>query len=514
MARNANTAAEEPVRHLRLRGRGPLREAILLDLGAINVVCGRNNSGKSTLLRAIMGNDKAKRSVGKCITRALQQHFTTVARNHNTFGWRGHPAEQHLDRAFAEKLAVIAKSRRVWFASDDAEFVDRLMTSCDEQPMNRYTLSKGGFDAAFLQLFSEQFRPLFVPPKRNLDTSKPISLGSPADGSGAGVTDALFHWKTQLSTSAARKRYESLLDSFRHVTSGYTFDIVTDTKNNVHVHFSRDGSSWLAAADCGLGLQDVLIILFCALLPNHEAVLVEEPENHLHPDMQRRLLAHLRSIADRQFFLSTHSNVFLDSTLIDRVFFTAFDGEITISDATGRAEILGDLGYSVTDNLLSDLVILVEGVTDVPVVEEFLRKKGLYNSYSIKTWPLNGDQMAQLDLKVLTEPYRVIALVDRDPGSKVVRDKFEQNCNAAGIPVHRLERNSIENYFTVRALREVLREPIPDKLSKIHPNVSIVKQLGFSPKKWNRRIAETMSLDDVRDTDFYGFLEAVERMLA
>src|SRR5688572_10242690 len=94
----------------------------------------------------------------------------------------------------------------------------------------------------------------------------------------------------------------------------------------------------------------------------------------MHPDMQRRLLSFIRDATEKQFFITTHSNVFLNATLTDRVFFTTFDGRIHVDDATSRAIVLSDLGYSVNDNLLSDLVILVEGPSDVPAFREFLHK--------------------------------------------------------------------------------------------------------------------------------------------
>src|SRR5262249_8347618 len=146
------------------------------------------------------------------------------------------------------------------------------------------------------------------------------------------------------------------------------------------------GQPWIDAADCGMGLQDLIVILFFCVHPEYGVILIEEPESHLHPDMQRRLLSFLRESEAKQFFLSTHSNVFLNSTLVDRVFYTRFEESVQVDDATARAAILNDLGYAVTDNLVSDLVILVEGPSDTPVIEEFLAKLNLLRQYDIKVW--------------------------------------------------------------------------------------------------------------------------------
>jgi hypothetical protein len=81
-----------------------------------------------------------------------------------------------------------------------------------------------------------------------------------------------------------------------------------------------------------------------------------------------------------------------------------------VSDKTSKASMLDDLGYSVADNLVSDLVILVEGPKDRPIIEEFQLKIPTANSYNIKIWPLGGDIMDQVDLSVIVENRKAIAL--------------------------------------------------------------------------------------------------------
>ena len=63
--------------------------------------------------------------------------------------------------------------------------------------------------------------------------------------------------------------------------------------------------------------------------------------------MQKKLLSFLRNGTDKQFFLTTHSNVFLNNAFVNKVFFTSFSDSVNVDDATSRASILDDLGYSV-----------------------------------------------------------------------------------------------------------------------------------------------------------------------
>jgi hypothetical protein len=117
--------------------------------------------------------------------------------------------------------------------------------------------------------------------------------------------------------------------------------------------------------------------------------------------------------------------------------------------------------------------------------------------------------MDQLDLTVFAERYRLIALLDRDPGSDRVRRRFVQRCEELRIPVHRLNRYSIENYFSVRALREIFKGQIPDELVELPHDSAIESVLGISVKRNSRKIAERMTLEEIADTDLLEFLLSI-----
>jgi hypothetical protein len=102
-------------------------------------------------------------------------------------------------------------------------------------------------------------------------------------------------------------------------------------------------------------------------------------------------------------------------------------------------------------------------------------------------------------------------LVDKDPKSSRVRKRFVENCEKYGIPVTRLKRYSIENYFSVPALRQVFGSQIPASLHEIDPNIKVEDQIGLNPKKCNGKIARAMSLGEIKNTDLHEFLLEVKR---
>jgi predicted ATP-dependent endonuclease of OLD family len=182
---------------------------------------------------------------------------------------------------------------------------------------------------------------------------------------------------------------------------------------------------------------------------------------------------------------------------------------VQIENATSRAELLTELGYSIADNLLSDLVILCEGPTDKPVLEEFLTKMVVYDRNAIKIWPLGGDIMDQLDLSVFSQSTNVMALIDNDPKSDKIRKRFEANCLQLQIPITRLKRYALENYFSLDAIESVMKGQMPEHITEIDPNKRVSDQLGFEVKRNNRKIARATDINHVRGTDLGDFLERV-----
>lgn len=498
--------------NLKLLKLPPSGECKLLDVGRINVICGKNNSGKSTILRAI--SDKELRAMGKQF--AIEDVRYIADRTASNMGLR--KDEQHvrygeIDR-YVGVLTAASSERGLWF-SDEGEDFAKEVSEYFEGNLHHHKFDGQVISHVFSQLFSDYMKPLLLPPKRNLEINKDITPkgGLKIYPDGGGVLNYLFYARSQPESSTARLFYNNLSDAFFNISSGFRFDVFMGNDANIHLNIAYKNQSWVSANECGLGLQDLIVILFFAMSEDHPILLIEEPESHLHPDMQRKLLYFLRTETEKQLFLTTHSNIFLDNALIDRVYFTSFSDSIRVDDATRRASILDDLGYSVADNLVSDLVILVEGPSDVGVVEEFLIKMGLYGKYDIKIWPLGGDIMDKLDLSVFAERYSIIALIDNDPGSKKIREQFKKNCEKLKIPVYHLKRYAIENYFTVQALTAVYPHEMPAAVSAIAPGQKLEKQIGFNVKGRNRAIAREMSLDDIKGTDLYNFLSEVEKML-
>jgi predicted ATP-dependent endonuclease of OLD family len=498
------------IRALKLKSYKGIKEVNLNDLANINVLSGKNNSGKSSILESI--TEKSKHSIGILFEEA---DFEILA---NSYRQQIHTVQPSPNEVISSFRAFIKKHNGKFLYKDYlSDYIGEFNLIFKEM----YRLNYSGhysFDNFLNKVFKqdhENFAPCLINPKRKIDVVARIDTAANLSTSGDNLLNHLFYLKNQEPYSKEYKNYRNIFDAFKVITGGSEFNILPDKENNIRLQFKIDGyDGWLDANNCGLGLREVLLIVAFVLSAEFNFIQIEEPESHLHPDYQRKLLRFINSAEDKQFLISTHSSIFLDTSYVDKVFLVYFDGEVRIEERTNKTKILNELGYSILDNLISDLIILTEGPKDFPVIEEFLRKMNIEEAYDVKFWPLGGDIMSQIDLSFLKKTNKLIALLDLDPKSKKQREEFKKHCESLEIECFQLNRYALENYFTIDALRKVFKAQIPNEIKNIKDNEKLENQIGLNVKKNSRKIVREMNIEDIKDTDLYAFLQRVNEILS
>lgn len=141
--------------------------------------------------------------------------------------------------------------------------------------------------------------------------------------------------------------------------------------------------------ELGDGIQAIIILMYKIFMAeNNSFVFIDEPELNLHPGMQRLFLDQLSSNKDLldknlTYFISTHSNHFLDLTLekdhisIYSFSFRSIENNINTFNIrnvnSGDNTVLKNLGVNNSSVFLANCSIWVEGISDRNYIKAFLK---------------------------------------------------------------------------------------------------------------------------------------------
>ncbi|RFC34450.1 MAG: putative ATP-dependent endonuclease of the OLD family [Candidatus Nitrotoga sp. MKT] len=317
-------------------------------------------------------------------------------------------------------------------------------------------------------------------------------------------------WKTG-GVKAHSRAIESITANIRQIFEYESLEINASVQLNT-LATSINGKPY-RLSELGAGLSQFIIVLGNAAIAKPSYILVDEPELHLHPSLQIDFLTSLASYARKGVIYATHS-IGLARTTSEKIYsFQKKDGYSIVKNfdqTPSYAEFLGELSFSAFKEMGCDQILLVEGITDVKVIQQFLRK--MKKDHRIVILPLGGNQLAKGGVEqelgeLLRLSPHISAVVDSERKSHNAepiqeRTNFQITCNKLGIDALLTERRAIENYLTDTAIKSVFGKKYKalEYYESLRDSV-----LGWS-KNDNWKIAGQMTLAEIEDTDLGKFL--------
>lgn len=365
-------------------------------LSKVNVIIGKNNSGKSSLLDVIgaaydvnqyikIQSEIEEVMMGIPITdnmvRSLFGNFRGLDHwNPTTFlkEYEGKSVEARI----SAKRALISKDK----FDSQIEFV-----SIEKEPLELKNYWKNCARTLEDKIENNIFRRIRA--ERNILPENESNEGLRATGEGASNLIRKIITESTYDESLIEEKLLSSLNQIMYPEAAYESIRIQQIRNKDaskwEVFLQEKGSRRVALSKTGSGVKTIILLLLNLLVipalskeTRRYIYGFEELENNLHPAMQRKVFEYLYEYAmknDVVIFLTTHSHVaincFYDKEKASLYHIVKNGGKAEVKKIESyldKAEILADLDVKASDILQANGIVWVEGPSDRVYVKRWL----------------------------------------------------------------------------------------------------------------------------------------------
>lgn len=480
-------------------------------LQPINILIGRNNSGKSSVVDVFSLCISKGKSFDPLVHGRNSQPFEITLEQQLTAADLGRVFQPNTSgggipgnhAAFGRKLVGQCISRSYGLNWGLISFTGPNLSDLQARDANTYAKQIAEkahypFDGVSLVVISAERD--VVPEAHSSDTE--------IQSNGTGVTNLI----RAFITNAGLPREEVQVELLRELNDVYAgdanfTDIVCQEDENTgkwEIFLSETHKGDIRLSQSGSSLKSVFLILAAIRLAGRlqkrdwkkSIFCLEEPENNLHPALLRRLLdfvATKRSELGFSLILTTHSPVAIDWSTRrsdSQVIHIRHNGKESSAKVAVRYEdscnVLDDLDIRASDILQANGVVWVEGPTDRLYLRSWIEAHTngqLREGTHFTVMYYGGKLLSHLSLAPPDEVDELISILsinrnsavlidsDRHPGSDFrkprmrlnpTKNRIKSEVESIGGVVWITEGREIENYIPQRIVDELAGQPVPN----------------------------------------------------
>lgn len=360
------------------------------NLEKFNILIGRNNIGKSTLLSILnqLNHITNAEPYEKKITVDLEFSIIIDSVPQNIFP--RNTSNSEVGNYFEYGETLVGKTITYEFSRLDNDFHIKSIDSFVYQPYGEAALKAtadnllSDLGHVSLREFVSNYKIIKLDADRNLlPEIESTSLKIDTDGVGATNLIRTYLHNSEYDFKVVEKEILDALNKI--VLSDEHFDrimcqeIISDGDTKWEIHLVNENGR-IPLSSSGSGLRTILLVLIKLFLESSKSqrnmFIFEELENNIHPTIQRNLFNYLYDWANEKndiFFITTHSNIPINmfgnmpSISITHLKKDSSTNELITENAfsfSSNSDILNDLGVKASDILQSNAIIWVEGPSD------------------------------------------------------------------------------------------------------------------------------------------------------
>jgi AAA domain, putative AbiEii toxin, Type IV TA system len=418
---------------------GPLKK--------INLIVGENNSGKSNISRYIRRVLAAPQQVlaqdDVCKRLTLARTAIPILVSLDDMFWISmgiEPSNIKVVESFKVFFKALKYADESSNTSQWLEIVSQASPQIDHLSINPTQIGQQHFKESFQVIFrtlfpgssggdlnfwinetlkklanlaKPSFKSFLIPAARKLETRLAQfteEFGERKDNANPVIDTILAYSNPTYQQSSDFKKFEKIQHFVRQVLGDNTITLsVPSDRSTINI---QQHGRWLPIESLGTGVfQAILLAAQCTQIEN-SIVCIEEPELHLHPEVQRQVIIYLAEETNNQYFVTTHSAHILDAVDCCVIGVHIEDGLSIVHhpiDGQQRRAICHKLGYRPSDLLQANSLIWVEGPSDRTYINSWLRAKcpnlreGLHYSFAVYGGKVLSNFSASLDDEDLDE---------------------------------------------------------------------------------------------------------------